>query len=892
MPRKVAVVAHTHWDREWYEPYQSFRMRLVAMMDELLPHLESDPGYTTFMLDGQMAAVDDYLEVRPAAEERLRLLAGSGRITMGPWYILMDEFGVSGETIVRNLQLGLERAAAFGGPMGVGYLPDMFGHIAQMPQLLRLAGFDHAVVWRGVPSAVDKTAFWWSSPDGSTVRTEYLRVGYSNGADTPQDAKGLLRRIRAHESELGSFLLGPEAPMLWMNGTDHQSPQWWMPRVAAEVNGMQDDVELVLSSLPGYLSDAPVLGLPRWAGELRSGARANLLMGVASNRVDVKQAAARAERALERQAEPLSALFQPAEDWPGSLLSIAWREMIRNSAHDSICACSVDEVGAAVLHRYGEAEAIATGVRRQAVRAAGRSLAHPGPVAVNPSHRTRGGVVEITVAGEEEFEGSQVLQSVPASTIDLEGTGADIATVLAGVADAGAATGGPVHSLELTSCDDGIELTLRTGRGLPPAGEAQSVMAEVWAQAGARPALPVRVHIEQSPWKRLAVHVDDVPGFGWAAIAAGPMRPAPVELVEEGAAGVLGFDNGLLRMVVDQADGTFTLNGVGGLDRLVDDGDAGDTYNYSPPAGDVVIDRPDHVAPEVIERGPVRGRMRVTRRFRWPERLDGQKRQGTRDVEVVTLLEVRAGEDIVRVTTSLRNECRDHRLRAWFPLATPASTSRAECAFAIVERGLVAEGGPHEHGLATFPSRRFVTSGGVTVLHEGLLEYELVDIDPGPPPRARSLALTLLRATGFLSRNTMAYRPNPAGPSTPLEGPQLQTELTLRYAVHVGEGKPYELCDQAWIPLEVARGSGRGDRPARGSELTVSGAEVSSLRRVGGNLELRLFNPLGQTVEVAVEGWSGWVVDLRGAPIEPFESSFVLGPSALATVLLTSDRLG
>src|SRR5438309_8568636 len=155
MPRTVAIVPHTHWDREWYSPFQTFRLKLVDLLDELLPALEADPSYARFMLDGQMAVVDDYLELRPHAEERLRRLAASGRLSMGPWYVLMDEFCVSGETIVRDLQLGMERAAAFGGAMDVGYLPDMFGHVAQMPQLLRLAGFEHAVVWRvarpGVP---------------------------------------------------------------------------------------------------------------------------------------------------------------------------------------------------------------------------------------------------------------------------------------------------------------------------------------------------------------------------------------------------------------------------------------------------------------------------------------------------------------------------------------------------------------------------------------------------------------------------------------------------------------------------------------------------------------------------------------------------------------------
>src|ERR1700723_2848538 len=158
--RRISIVPHPHGDREWYEPFQTFRLRLVHLIDTLLVLLESDPSYSRFLLDGQMAVIDDYLEVRPENEPRIRALAAAGRLTMGPWYILMDEFLVSGETIIRDLETGFAKGAAFGGVMDVGYLPDMFGHIAQMPQILRLAGFEHAVVWRGVPSAVEQSAFW------------------------------------------------------------------------------------------------------------------------------------------------------------------------------------------------------------------------------------------------------------------------------------------------------------------------------------------------------------------------------------------------------------------------------------------------------------------------------------------------------------------------------------------------------------------------------------------------------------------------------------------------------------------------------------------------------------------------------------------------------------
>ncbi|HEV2309084.1 MAG TPA: alpha-mannosidase, partial [Acidimicrobiia bacterium] len=314
-PTTVAIVPHTHWDREWYQPFQVFRIRLVALLDQLLPLLESDLSYARFLLDGQTAVLDDYLAVRPEAASRLARLATSGRLQVGPWMILMDEFMVSGETLVRDLQLGMARATELGGAMQVGYLPDMFGHVAQMPQLLAHAGLRHAVVWRGVPQAVTQTAFWWEAPDGSRVRAEYLYGSYSNGRDLPDDAKALITRAHGYELELGPARL-PGGGMLLMNGTDHQLPQPWLGRVVAEANDLQDDYSFVVTSLPEYLADQPTDGLMTWAGELRSGARANVLMGVASNRVDVHRLCAAAERALERRAEPLSALLRPPHEYP------------------------------------------------------------------------------------------------------------------------------------------------------------------------------------------------------------------------------------------------------------------------------------------------------------------------------------------------------------------------------------------------------------------------------------------------------------------------------------------------------------------------------------------------------------------------------------------------
>jgi hypothetical protein len=628
--------------------------------------------------------------------------------------------------------------------------------------------------------------------------------------------------------------------------------------------------------LAEYVVDAPTDALPRWRGELRSSARANLLMGVTSNRVDVKQAAARTERNLERRAEPLCALFLAPARWPGALIDLAWTEVVRNSAHDSICACSIDQVGAAVLHRFAEADEIACGLARRALDALAASMADEGPVVVNPSFRTRSGLVELRLPGEGDVDGAQLLRTRPASRGEVTISGADLRAILGEIRSQQIGDDTFVNAIEVEETDEGLDIVMHADARLRTELMIEEIKRDLYARVGARPDMQVRVRIQQPPSRQVLVRAADIPGFGWRAWEPAPLAVSPV-VVADGVT----LDNGLMAVTADSGNGTFSINGLAGFDRLVDDGDQGDTYNYSPPANDTVIDTPDAVEVAVLESGPVRARLLVTRSFTWPERIDDGERArvGSRAVTVRTELELHAGDDFVRVHTVFDNPSRDHRLRAWFPLPSAATMSQAECAFAIVERGLEAEGGPTERGLPTYPSRRFVRAGGVTVAHEGLLEYELVD-------GGRALALTLLRATGMLSRVEMAYRPLPAGPPIPLEAPQMIGPVEARYAIHVGDRDPYAIVDDAFLPLEVVVAEGGGDRGAAGSAFEIEGAEVSTLRRVPGGLELRVFNPRNEPTEVRLAGRSGWLTDLRGRPIEPFEGAFELAPYRIATARL------
>ena len=388
-PTLITLVPHTHWDREWYAPFDEFRERLVAMMDTLIEL--GNAGFPHFHLDGQTAMIDDYLAVRPEREADIRRLAGDGRLSAGPWVTQMDEFLVSGESHLRNLERGLARAGELGRALRVGYLPDQFGHIGQMPQILAHEGIDRAVVWRGVPKEIDRTQFWWEAPDGSRVLAEYLAFGYSLGWDIEQqqDPEQLAASLRRKAEHVAPFLASNR--MLITVGADHTGPDATLPERLAIADEHLPGMTVRIGSLSDHLDARTDDGLPSRRGELRSSARAHLLPNVYSARMQQKRERGRVEALVERYAEPLAAVV-PGFDWPADELDRAWTLLLWNGAHDSVCGCSHDQVARDVDARYAEARAIGEAVIARALEGLGSAMAESGTMRFNPSPFDREGV--------------------------------------------------------------------------------------------------------------------------------------------------------------------------------------------------------------------------------------------------------------------------------------------------------------------------------------------------------------------------------------------------------------------------------------------------------------------------------------------------------------------
>ncbi len=876
-PREIIhLVPHTHWDREWYLPFETFRLRLVGLIDGLLDEMEADQR-VRFTLDGQTATVDDYLEFRPDAAARLKRLVADGRLAVGPWAILMDEYLVSAETLVRNLERGMRRSGELGHVMRVGYLPDMFGHVAQMPQILAQVGIHDAVVWRGVPHAIDRHAFSWSAPDGTAVRCEYLYRGYGNARDVFDQIDRIGRKLDVYVAEMRPWFGQDE--VLAMYGEDHSLP---LPGYAAMIeafNAGQDRYEVRIETLEDYLAATRQAILPTlaWTGELRSSARANVLMGVSSHRVEVKQAAARAERWLERRAEPLIALH--GTRWPERELTLAWSRVIENSAHDSICACSAEETVQQVLSRFATAEQVARGLVDATMRSIAKAAPPTGWVVWNPSPFARNDLVEL-VAPAESVTGLALADGtrLVAQELGVDTAVLDERTVPA--ADVARYLKNRMHARELYSyIVNGFQIDPApgpSGRGVltiavarvpdPPNLDIDALLDElkVAAEAAdlATPGLVWLLRVVARPQRRLVANVP-VAALGWAVLL--PARASEAdEVLEPSATGVVrgragGLSNGLLSVEVDP-DGSLTIEGANlrleGVGRIVDGGDVGDAYNYAPPARDRIVDAPVAVRVEAVEQGPLRGVLGLERTYTWPLGLTDDL--GTRTAENATTrvtmeVELRADEPFVRLRLAFDNASRDHRVRFHVPLPGRADRSYAEGQFAIVERGLTMEGGHGEHPLPTFPAHGFVAADGAVVLLDHLTEFELVD--------GEELALTLLRATGLISRDNHPWRAEPAGPVIKAPTGQGIGARAASFAVmpHSGAPDPAVLraLERYRSAFLVAPGVGIDDPmlvDKRELSIEGDGIVMSALRRLGETLELRLVNETAVAREAIVRG--------------------------------------
>lgn len=949
----IHIVAHTHWDREWYLPFQPFRLKLVHLLDLLLDLLEHHPDFTHFMLDGQTVLLEDYLEIRPEHEARLIALIRRGQLLIGPWYILPDEFLVSPEALVRNLLRGAALCARFGRRMDVGYVPDSFGHVGQLPQVLQGFGIETAAFRRGLDD--HPCELWWQAPDGSQVLLAYLRDGYDNAARMPTSPETFARFVASRRDSLLPH--SAVSHLLLLNGTDHQEPQPHVPGLVATTQMPGDS--LTLSSLPRYLAAVRdevrqrQIQLPTFRGEARSPKRHHLLSGVLSSRVWIKQRNHECETLLERWAEPFTAwaeilapntradsvwtghLTTPRLRQPSALLREAWRLLLHCQPHDSICGCSIDAVHEEMRSRFDQAEQIAEEITRQSLTAladavdtsaAAPPAARLALVIFNPDPfpRTDRATAALPLpAGLDPFEiidpqGRSIpyrlleRRAQPLADLELDASGL---LGMRALVENGFALGLAIQDIAIVRNPDHTLIDVSLAEigepNLPAVEDGLSRAARVLEQS---PEERFRLVVHLATQVRLEALVSDVPGHGVKTLYLEPSRDPPPTAIEDDGRSI---QNEYLRAEVAD-DGSVTLTdrrtGVSfaGLLRLRDVGDRGDSYTFCPIANDRPIETPAS-PPTVRRRRDALGEaIDIDAIYEVPASLTPDRT--ARSPQMVTLpvsihMELLRGVPRLDIAISLDNQAQDHRLQVLIPLPFPVESARYDGAFEIVERPTCLPPGGEdwiEQPAPEVPMRNFLLASdderGLLVAAHGLRE---ASVSP-----EGTIALTLLRAFGWLSRVDLSTRRGGAGPPLPTPAGQALGPHVFRVSIIPFARDPQPAIDQAIAFQTWLRGVGtalrRGTLPAVGSILRWQGRGLSlsalKLAEDGQDLILRAVNQASEPQDLVVETLAplreARLARLDERPLEivpvepPGRIRVLMRPHGIVTLRLRFDRIG
>jgi len=740
------IVSHSHWDREWYFPFDRFRAMLVDMVEDLIELFSRDPEFKSYTLDGQIAAVMDYLETRPDRVETIRDLVTKRKLFIGPWYILNDEFLSSGESHIRNLSLGFRLGKTLGGVMPVGYIPDQFGHIAQMPQILKGFGIDAALIYRGFggEAGQEKSEYWWISPDGTRVLMHHLpKDGYSAGYFGTKDKEIIVQKFERLRKELDAR--GTTSQRLFFNGGDHHWPDQDVTTAIAVLRERYD-AEFQHSNFPDFLAAVKKeIGtgnaLPRLEGETRFGYRHAfaVLGGVFSSRMYTKQLNAECETLLERTLEPLNVIAtHGGMRCKTPQIEQAWKYVLQNQDHDAICGTSVDEVHREMVVRYGKTKQIGEHVKAEC-------FAHLLPY----DEREHKDEKYVFVFNPSPWQRSEVVET------EIEFFLQDIVVGL----------NPEVRVDEKTPLVKGFKLLDPNGREVPYQVVSRK---EAFGVTYSKRDYPHQTLVDRIS---ILLSANDIPALGWKGLAVSRAEEPP-RYAPEITVGSRSIENKYLRIEANDLGKVIVTDKSTGLvyediNSFEDSGDVGDEYNYSYPDRDGWYTSTQFVPRITIEeKGPLRASLTCEHWMMVPK--EASKDAKSRSVEmaelfVVTTFSLTRLSRRVDIKTTVNNTCKDHRLRSLFATGIDTAESCAETPFAVVKREHRTYDTSQfhiEHPAMVAPMQRFVTisdnSKGLTLIVKGLPEYEL-KVD-----KRGELALTLLRCVGKLSGRDLTTRPGGA----------------------------------------------------------------------------------------------------------------------------------
>lgn len=775
MKRKIHIVPHSHWDREWYFTTSRSKVYLMKDLKDVLDTLEQNDDFKYFMVDAQGSLLDDYLKWMPQDKERITKLVKAKKLVIGPWYTQTDQLVISAESIVRNMYYGMKRCESLGGYMNVGYVPDSFGQAGNMPQIYREFGIEDTLFWRGVSDdMVEHTDYNWRGDDGSVVFTTQIPFGYYIGGNIPEEetASEVFWQKECLEKAGGK---SATRHIYFPNGFDQAPIRTNLPQLVKERNEKDPDNEYVISCVEDYIKDVKSENpkLEEVSGELVIAKHMRIHKSIFSSRSDLKVLNTQIQNYVTNVMEPLLTLsYELGNDYPTEAIGEIWKLLFENAAHDSIGSCISDTANEDVYMRYKQARDIATNLVELHSRLIATSIASKAPMTFTL----------INTLPQKRQDTIVFKTYIPGGTFAiLDDKGNEIAYTI-------------IESRDLT--DYVLSQTIK----LDPSRSFY---------------IPAQV-LEAT----IAMKTSDVPAMGYVQYELDTKKDSalilsPASTLENEYYSILVAENGSLTIVDKENGFTYENQGI-----LCENGDDGDSFNYSPPRKDMEISSVNTPHQVTVTGNDLYSQAVIHFDMAVPKDLEERAKGVTSVTMPVTLtVALRKGAKVIDFHVHVDNHGLSHRLCILFDAHLTSKFNFADEQFGSIKRPnyyekemalyqagtASANNVPEKTGIqelanwandqttwqeppiAIEPTQSYVSltddNRGIAVIPQGVREYEILD--------DHIIRLTLFRTYGFMGKENLIYRPGRASGERIIETPAAQLlkemDFSLGFTTYCGD---------------------------------------------------------------------------------------------------------
>ncbi|MGL5936775.1 MAG: glycoside hydrolase family 38 C-terminal domain-containing protein, partial [Cetobacterium sp.] len=862
MKKKVYVVPHSHWDREWYFTLEDSNILLGDNMHFLMEYLENNSEFKSYTFDAQASVIDEFILNYPEEKERLKKLISKHRIFVGPWYTQADSLLVNKESVIRNLLYGIKTCESYGHVMNIGYLPDIFGQNAYLPSIFKNFDLDYSIFQRGIYTDELKgnLNINWESPDGEIIKANNIYLGYGPGKFLSSDDEYIEEKLLPILQKLSDLNIDSKNLLLPAGG-DQVLIRTHFPETIKKINEKLDDYELVLSDYETFMNDS-------WkesniqnkiVGELRGTEKSRIHRTIGSSRYDIKKLNTEVENKILNLLEPLAVIADlNGIKYPKNWLDRVWKLLFDVHAHDSIGGCNSDDTNKNIIQRLEKVDRIVDGL----LNLLKKKMTHLISQSLNEENifvifnldikQSKKGYEVVLFTREQEFN----VQNEAKEMIEIE-----------------------IVEQEYISGGKQILATAKGDKEIELPGYYRS-----------------KIFIQR-----------DLTGLNWEAFIVKQQKSNPsfIKKVEESA-----IENEYLSLQFKDNNlilkNLITEETIESLIKFEDCRDFGDTYDYSPLENDKKI-LSCNCNLIKVEKGKKIKRMILKNILQVPKELYSEEIE---NLEILTIFELRETERILRVSHEIQNNIKDHRIRVI--LNTPLKNikkSYANSGFSFIphsvdEKRLI-EWKDKKYSEAPIPIYNMENTLYVKneknvfgVIAKGIKEYEIID---------DKIALTLFRSVGLLGRDDLLWRPGRASginnkvvytPDSQLLG-KLSFDYAISWIESEKDSEVYEVID-TYIKREVTYHKQnlntfeerleRFEIPLISNEntlnkdiLNISNKNIvlSSFKKAyeGEGYILRVFNPNDNFEKISIEDYDVFECNLKEEEIQKIEESLIKSKS-------------